>query len=110
METQKMKKYLRLMVIPAALVGMGIAMPSCPGQKEMQQQVDTLQNSNMDLSKKVQALTLQVNSLNNDMTQAKQLLSQVTSLLTTQKTAFDQLDVTVKDLETKVNKTKKKAK
>ena len=54
-----------------ALLGMGITMPSCPGQQAMQQQIDNLQTANQDLSKKVQLLNTQLNAIANDMNQVK---------------------------------------
>jgi len=78
----KMKKNLNWMVMSAAVLGMGMAMPSCPGQQEMQQKIDSLQTTNTDLSKKIQALTTQVNALNSDMSQVKTLLPQMTNIIT----------------------------
>jgi len=74
----------------------------------MQQQIDLLQTANMDLSKKVQALTQQVNNLNNDMNQVKQILPQLTSLMTAHKTTMDQFDAAIKELQAKATKGKKK--
>ena len=104
-----MKNNIRWLVFAGAFAGMGIAMPSCPGQQAMQQQIDALQITNTDLTKKVQALNTQVTSLNNDMTQVKQLLPQMTNVIQAQKGALDQLNTSVKDLQSK-SKGKKKAK
>src|SRR4051812_11566300 len=97
-----MKKNLRWMSYSAAFIGMGMAMPSCPGQQAMQQQIDTLQTANMDLSKKVQSLSMQFSTLSNDMAQVKQLLPQMTNVITGQKGALDKLDTDVKQLQGKV--------
>jgi septal ring factor EnvC (AmiA/AmiB activator) len=105
-----MKKHLRWLVFLTAFCGMGISMPSCPGQQAMQQQIDALQTSNADLTKKVQTLTTQLESANADLTQIKQVLPQMTNVIQAQKGALDQLDASVKELDSKVAKigTKKK--
>jgi septal ring factor EnvC (AmiA/AmiB activator) len=103
-----MNKNLRWLVFSGAFLGMGISMPSCPGQQAMQQQIDSLQASNTDLSKKVQTLNNQLASLNNDMNQVKQLLPQMTNVIQAQKGALDQLDVQVKEVQAKLNKNIKK--
>jgi septal ring factor EnvC (AmiA/AmiB activator) len=104
-----MKKYLRWIVIGAAFSGMGIAMPSCPGQQAMQQQLDTLQTSNAELTKKVQSMQAQLTSINSDMGQVKQLLPQMTNVIQAQKGALEQLDATVKSMQSKSGKSAKAA-
>jgi peptidoglycan hydrolase CwlO-like protein len=104
MTTQKLNKNWKWLLIPISAVTMGISMPSCPGQQAMQQQIDSLQTANTELSKKVQSLSTQVTTLNNDMNQVKQILPQVTSLITSHKTTLDQLDAAVKELQAKASK------
>jgi peptidoglycan hydrolase CwlO-like protein len=96
-----MNKYVRWVVMGAALSGMGIAMPSCPGQQAMQEKIDALQTSETELNKKVQAMQTQITTLNNDMAQVKQLLPQMTNVIQAQKGALEQLDATVKSMQTK---------
>jgi hypothetical protein len=96
-----MKKYFRYLIFAASFAGMGIAMPSCPGQQAMQLQIDGLQTTNLDTSKKLRALQTQVTGLSNDMNQVKQLLPQMTNVIQAQKGALDQLDVTVQQLRNK---------
>src|SRR4051812_23085294 len=98
-----MKKYSQWFVFAAAFLGMGIAMPSCPGQQAMQQQIDALQTSNTDLTKKVQTLNTEITTLHKDMEQVKQLLPQITNVIQAQKGALDQLDGTVKDMQAKAS-------
>jgi peptidoglycan hydrolase CwlO-like protein len=105
-----MKKHVRWVVFAVAFSGLGLSMPSCPGQQAMQQQIDALQTSNADLTKKIQALTTQLGSLNNDMTQVKQLLPQMTNVIQAQKGTLDQLDTTIKEIQTRLPKQKKKGK
>jgi septal ring factor EnvC (AmiA/AmiB activator) len=104
MNTLKLKKEIKWIMIPASFAAMGLGMPSCPGQQAMQQQIEMLQTANTDLSKKVQAHSQQLTNLNNDMNQVKQILPQVTNLLTSQKTALDQLEQAVKELQAKSSK------
>jgi septal ring factor EnvC (AmiA/AmiB activator) len=87
---------------------MGMSLPSCPGQKEMQQQIELLQTQNADLGKKIQALTTQIGSVTNDMNQVKQILPQVTGVIEAQKGAIDRIDTRVTDLEARIPKKKKK--
>lgn len=105
MTTLKLDK--KWTILPLSLLTMGIAMPSCPGQQEMQDKITALQTANTDLTKKVQTLNQQLTSLNNDMNQVKQILPQMTNLLTTQKATLDQLDATVKTMQSKKSSKKK---
>ena len=102
-----MRKELKAVVLGLAVMGMGVSMPSCPGQKAMEQQIEALQTSNADLNKKVQALTTQLNTLNGDMTQVKQLLPQMTNVIQAQKGALDQLEATVNQMKGKGAKKKR---
>ena len=87
-------------VIPTiTLLGMGASMPSCPGQQAMQAQVESLHNSDVEMNKKVQALTQQVTTLTNDMNQVKTLLPQMTNVIQAQKGALDQLSNSVKEMQ-----------
>jgi archaellum component FlaC len=97
-----MNKKLTWFAIGAAAVGMGIAMPQCPGQQAMQQQLDAVQASSTDAGKKIQAMNTQVGSLNNDMNQVKQLLAGMANTIQESKGQLMQLDSTVKDLQAKV--------
>jgi septal ring factor EnvC (AmiA/AmiB activator) len=100
---KKNKKDFRWLVLTCACLGMGMAMPSCPGQQETQLKIDALQASQTDLARKVQALTSQINALNNDMSQVKQLLPQMTSVITAVKTSSDAMAADlklIKDAET----------
>ncbi|HLE00887.1 MAG TPA: hypothetical protein VJB59_11540 [Bdellovibrionota bacterium] len=90
---------IRWIAFATAVVGMGIGMPSCPGQQAMQQQVETLQTSNADLSKRVQSLEGTLRTTTNEMTQIKQLLTQITGAIQAQKTSIEQLNTTVGQLQ-----------
>lgn len=96
-----MKKYFKYLIFAASFAGMGIAMPSCPGQQALQQQIDTFQNNYLDTNKKIRTLQTQVTGLSNDMNQVKQLLPQMTNVIQAQKGALDQLDATVQQMRNK---------
>jgi uncharacterized coiled-coil protein SlyX len=81
---------------------MGLAMPSCPGQQAMQQQIDTLSTDNTSLRKTVMSLDGQMKSMNTYMDQNKQVVEQMSSTILAQKTAMDQMNAGLKDLQTKM--------
>ncbi len=99
-----MKNPTRSLVLAVAFLGMGFTMPSCPGQKEMQQEIDLLRTAHTDLSKKLQTVTDQMTALNADMAQVKQLLPQITNVIEAQKGTFDRLEASIKELQFKTNK------
>lgn len=94
-----MKTYLRYLLFGAALSGMGFAMPSCPGQGNIQQEMDMMKTENQNLLKQLKALQNQVTSLNSDMGQVKQLLPQMTNVIQAQKGAIDQLTASVNQMK-----------
>jgi peptidoglycan hydrolase CwlO-like protein len=93
-----MKRKLRWLTLVVAFAGMGIAMPQCPGQQALQQQVDTLQTSNSDLTKKLQAVDSQVKALNDEMNQVKQLLAGMANSIQESKV---QVETMTKELKAK---------
>ena len=96
------KKYAVSTVIAlSAFLGMGMSMPSCPGQQEMKDQVTALQAQNGDLAKKIQAQEAKVKQLTEDMNTIKTALPQVVSTIQAQKTGLDQLDSAIKELQSK---------
>jgi septal ring factor EnvC (AmiA/AmiB activator) len=96
-----MSKKLRWLAFSAAFLGMGFAMPSCPGQQAMQQQIDALTTTNAALTKKVQELDSQVKTLNTDMNSAKEIFNQLNNAIQAQKTALEQLDTAFKASQAK---------
>ena len=97
-------------VLSLSLLGMGMAMPSCPGQQEAKEKMDALQASNTELTKKVHDLGTQINTLNQDMQQVKQLLPQVTNVIQAQKGALDELSASVAEMKKAKAAPMKKAK
>ena len=85
----------------AGLMTMGVAMPSCPGQQAMQQQIDDVMKVSTDMTRKLQSQDAKIKGLESDMGQVKQLLGQMTNAIQAQKGALEQLDVSVKDLAAK---------
>jgi ABC-type transporter Mla subunit MlaD len=92
---------ISLMALTPAL--MGIALPSCPGQEEANQKVEAIQKTTDSLSKTIQGLKQQIDTLNTDMAQAKQLMPQMANVIQAQKEALDKLDVAVKELQARVS-------
>ena len=93
-----MNKTSRWLATGAAVVGMGMSMPSCPGQQAMQQQVDELQKREVAATQKAQALEGQVRALSGDMGQVKQLLEQVSRTVLAQKDSITQMEANVQKL------------
>lgn len=89
-------------VLFAAFIGMGMSMPSCPGQQAMQQQIDTLTAQNAELTKHVQAADAQIKSLNKDMTDVKNLLQPMANAIQAQKASIDQIDANMKEIQAKM--------
>ncbi len=94
-----MKKYSLSLFLASSFLAMGFTMPSCPGQQQMQQQVDAVAQSSAELTRKEAALDGRVKSLEGDMGQVKQLLTQMTSTIQAQKEALDKFDAAFKSLE-----------
>ncbi|MBC7691656.1 MAG: hypothetical protein H7222_07785 [Methylotenera sp.] len=95
------KRIITGLTMLAGCLGMGMAMPSCPGQQAMQQQVDTLQTKNAEQTKAIQQLTTNVNTMKEEMTQVKTLVGQMGNTVLAQKAALEQLEQAVKDLAAK---------
>ena len=94
------KKPIVLMV--AAFFGLGMSMPSCPGQQAMQQQIDTLTQQNADLTRRLMAIDGRLKPVEADMSQVKQLLKPMSDAIQAQKAAMDQLDANIKNIQAKL--------
>lgn len=105
-----MNKPMTFLAFGAAFIGMGIAMPQCPGEKALQDQVDTLTKSNMQLTQKINKMDSQLQSMFNEIGLTKQFATQMTATVTEQKGALDRLDAAVKDLQAKAAAAKPAAK
>ncbi len=87
---------MKLVTIGAALVGMGISMPSCPGQQAMQQQLEGLQTKLVEQVHLTQALDTQLKTSSADLIQVKTLLEQVSNAVLAQKQSLEQMDIALK--------------
>ena len=90
------------LVLFAAFLGMGMSMPSCPGQQAMQEQIDKLMTQNADLNKRLISMDSQVKALNGDMVQVKTLLKPMSDAIQAQKAAQDQLEANIKEIQAKM--------
>jgi peptidoglycan hydrolase CwlO-like protein len=97
-----MKNPTRALVFLLASLGMGITMPSCPGQEAMQQQIDSLTAKNADLTKKVAAMSATVDTSNKELNDIKQLLGQLGPALDAQKTYITSLSTQIQDVQAKL--------
>ena len=104
-KTQLISLGISLMVV----LGMSITLPACPGQEEIKQQVDQHAQQVNALSKRVGELETQVKTLNTGMEQAKQIFSSLAPLLQQHKAQLDEMDKTLKDMQSRLPGGKKKA-
>jgi peptidoglycan hydrolase CwlO-like protein len=111
--TRKMTNTGRIAIFIAAFIGMGMSLPSCPGDKAMQQQIDMLQQSNQDMTRKLQNLDNQLKSADSDVVSQKSLITQLATTVSAQKEAIDNLYNQIKLVQAKLAQpapTKKTAK
>lgn len=94
-----MKQNLKWVAFGAAMIGMGMSLPSCPGEQAMQQQLDSLQTTQADLQKKLQAHETQLKSMLQTQEQEKQLLEQMTSAIQAQRGALEELNHSLKEMQ-----------
>lgn len=98
MSTNIKKQSIRWGILAISFLGMGFTMPSCPGQQAMQQQVDSLQTSEMETGRKLTALTTKTASLERDVDQMKQLMTQMANVVQAQRGALEQLEANLEAL------------
>jgi uncharacterized protein YoxC len=95
------KQITQTVVFISAFICMGMSLPSCPGDKAMQTQIDGLTQSNADITRKLQMLDSQNRSLASDLQTQKQVLTQLASTAAAQKEAIDNLYTSVKQLQSR---------
>jgi peptidoglycan hydrolase CwlO-like protein len=100
----KLSTACRIAIFLAAFIGMGMSLPSCPGDKAMQQQIDMLQSSNQDMTRKLQNLDNQIKSSGNDVIAQKSLITQLATTVSAQKEAIDNLYNQIKLIQAKMDK------
>jgi peptidoglycan hydrolase CwlO-like protein len=89
-------------VLTGACLTMAMTMPSCPGQQAMQQQIDTLQTSQQDMANKVRGLETQVKTATAGADEQKKMMGEMGAAIAAQKSAIDNLNATIQQLDAKV--------
>lgn len=102
-------KPLHTLILLVAPMGLGLSMPSCPGQEAVQQELSQVQTRSQENEKKLQALTAQVASMDKDLTEARTLLAQVSQTVLAQKSTLEQMDASMKELAERVDRATSKA-
>ena len=95
-------KNLRWVVLAGALVTMGVTMPSCPGQQAMQDQIDQLKQSQVELSKRLQNDESQMKQLADTVNQVKTDSQGMGGMVTQMKGDLDALRGTVQAMDAKL--------
>ena len=97
---RKRTPYLLSGVLALAFTGLGLSMPSCPGQEAMQKQIDGLTKQNGDIIKKLQTVDAPVKAAATELAQMKELLQQTTTALQAQAERIAKLEAAVTTLQT----------
>jgi septal ring factor EnvC (AmiA/AmiB activator) len=97
-----MNKKLSILACSAAFIGMGVAMPQCPGEKAMQDQIDGLKSTQITMTQKLNAIDAHSKNEGMEEGQIKQAITQLAGAVDAQKDALKRLDDAIKDLQTKV--------
>ena len=95
----QIRRQLKWLVMGTALMGMGVAMPNCPGQQAMQQQIDSLQTSQAEITKRMMNLDTQVKAVNGKLQAFEDFAKQASESIQAQKTAIEALGAAVKELQ-----------
>jgi|GEM_PF-657916 len=94
-----MKPNLKWLTFAAAMIGLGMSMPSCPGQQAIQQQLDSLQTAQAEMQKKLQAQDSQIKTINQTDEQVKSLLEEMTRAIQSQRGALELLAKAIEELK-----------
>lgn len=94
-----MKPNLKWLTFAAAMIGLGMSMPSCPGQQAIQQQLDSLQTAQAEMQKKLQAQDSQIKTMNQTHEQVKSLLEEMTRAIQSQRGALELLAKAIEELK-----------
>ena len=86
-------------VVGSSFLLMGLSMPSCPGQKEMQQSVEALKASETEMKVKLTSAENSIKGLKEDVAQMKTLVAQVSNTVLEQKSAIEKLEGDIKGLQ-----------
>ncbi len=99
---------MSIVACSAAFVAMGMGMPDCGG-KAMQQQLDAVQASQQTMTTKLTMMESKVKMMTEESNQTKQLITQLSQVVTAQKDAIDREDAAIKDIQAKLTAPPKKA-
>lgn len=105
-----MKKKLIWLAMATAMFGLGLSMPSCPGQQALQDQIDNLKTSQDLMNKKVQNIDASIKTMTKDSSDMKVLVSQMGNTVLAQKKAIEDLDAAFKDAQAKAAAAKSSSK
>lgn len=86
----------------AAVAGMGLSVPGCPGTQALQQQVDELQAKNSELTRQVQTMDGSVKDLQKRMEDMTNLMNEVSGAVVAHKQTLPQLEGQVRELQEKM--------
>lgn len=95
-------KNLRWLILGAAVAGMGLGMPSCPGQQAMQEQVDKVQKENVTMNRSIVQMRESVTAVSGDMAQTKTLLAAMADSIKGSEAKLQELTLKVTSLEAKM--------
>lgn len=97
----------RIPVVAALLtlpLFLGIAMPACPGQEDLQQKLSTSQQEVAQLKARTQQLTQELQLVKEDYIRTKKLVEEIGTTVLAQKTVLEQLDAQTKALTAALEK------
>src|SRR5262245_52266283 len=97
-----MNKKMTIVALSSAFIGMGIAMPQCPGEKAMQDQIDQLKATQITMTQKLQAMDSQVKAATTKMDTMSQAIVTLGSAVDAQKGALERLNAAVTEMQTKM--------
>ncbi len=86
---------------------MGIAMPSCPGQEDLQQKLTNSQQEVTQIKARTQQLAQELQLVKEDYIRTKKLVEEIGTTVLAQKTVLEQLDAQTKALNAAVEAAKK---
>jgi outer membrane murein-binding lipoprotein Lpp len=100
-------KNIRLIapVLASSLLLMGLSVPGCPGP-ELQQSIDALKSSEIDLKAKVNAADNSVKALKEEVAALKAEMTKVSETVVAQKTALEEMSKKVESLAAAGSKAK----
>lgn len=86
-------------VVGSSFLLMGLSMPSCPGQQEMQQSVEALKASETEMKVKLTSAENSIKGLKEDVAEMKTMVAQVSNTVLEQKATLEKMDEALKALQ-----------